>query len=89
MWHRVIIWRSLSTLEKGIQIDNNLPDVAPISGTELPFGPGYLLFGNNQFGDCPQSFDEMGYWIGHCWTAAERLNDWNGGAGRTYPNVPP
>jgi len=83
VWHRVVFWRDFANMVCGLVVDNNPPDTTPI----INGGVGnsqYLFFGPNTSIVEP-SYDEIGYWIGYVWTAADRAYDWNGGAGRTWP----
>jgi len=87
-WHRVV-----AVLRKDcgttLKIDNE-------PSTFFPFpAPVGVQSGGNVFeinapntGAYPKTgVDEVGVWVG-AWTEAQMLFDWNGGAGRTYPDVP-
>ncbi len=78
----------MENLVRGIAIDDNPPDIAAIQGRdEFPINNSYIWFSPNYAPGEPAStyYDEIGYWVGYVWTAADRANDWNSGAGRTYP----
>ena len=83
VWHRVVLWRDLPGGVIGLALDDNSPDTTPIL-----LGAGsnsqYLFFGPDTATVQP-SYDEIGYWIGYVWTAADRECDWNFGMGRSWP----
>jgi hypothetical protein len=83
-WHRIIAWFDNSNGEVGIQIDNNTPTTTTQSD-KLPESSTTFLIGDN-FGDSSDVFlDEVAFWKDYVLTSADRLFDWNSGAGQTYP----
>jgi len=81
-WHRIMVWYCGTNGSWGLQLNND----TPVTGTTVLNAAG----ASSQFrwslkGDI--YIDEVVLWKGLL-TTAERLTDWNGGAGVTYPNVP-
>lgn len=83
-WHRIIAWYRVG-VEAGLKIDND-PNITVATVKPLFSGAASQLTLAQTFGAPPptQGIDEVGIWD-RIWTATEMLNDWNGGAGRTYP----
>jgi len=85
-WHRVIAWH-----EHGVGVGIKVDDDASITTA----GTGALTSGNVSvyIGDASgfltdsYYFDEFGLWTG-LWSDAQKLSDWNGGAGKTFPDIP-
>lgn len=91
-WHRVIVYVQ-NAVKIGIKIDNNAA-VEQAIGLPLlphtdPFSPNPFqgLKLTRQFNGIPCLIDEIAVWKDKVLTPAEMLYDWNGGAGRTYPDL--
>jgi hypothetical protein len=90
VWHRTVAWYDREALEIGLQLDDLGPIVVPLSGP-IPSGPSAGLSGRDAISAPVTLFDfsvdEFGLWHDYAWTAAERLADWNGGAGVGWPHI--
>jgi hypothetical protein len=91
-WHRIIVICDLTNLILSIRVDDGVPaQVALNPGSNFADSDHYLDFELTTGGGPGQGekrFDEIGIWPGYVWTEADATYDWNGGAGRTYPDVP-
>lgn len=86
-WHRLIVWVDIVATVCGIQLDDLAP-VVSAAGLDVSswWGDSRMFFGTiSGTGTNLIYLDEIGYWHEHVMTAAERLADWNGGAGITWP----
>lgn len=85
-WHRFIVIVDVPNLKLSMRVDAGVPEeVALPAGIDFVNSNLFLALGNQTGG---KRTDEMGIWPGYIWTEADATNDWNGGAGRTFPNVP-
>lgn len=84
-WHRVLLtYDHNSTLRLRI---NDGPDISTAANGDLLAGGTNNLF--RVQGMNPNiNLDEIYYSKGYVWTEQEIDNDWNGGAGRSWPQVP-
>lgn len=87
-WHRICAWYCEPSGDIGIQINNDAPvtDVL-LSGLNATPNRFYIHTGGGVAQTGQAAIDEIAVWSGVL-TAEERLDDWNGGAGLFYPNVP-
>jgi len=85
-WHRVVLWYDAAALELGMQVDDRPPVTAATGGAteRMQFNMGGTGFGPRGFAG---SFDDIGIWHNYVWTEADRLADWNAGAGVTWPDI--
>lgn len=83
-WHRVVCWYCHITGAVGIQIDNNDPvtDLWPVN-----LGQTCNYFQAGLTGDAVGHIDELAFWKGVL-SDAQRLADWNAGAGIGLAGVP-
>ncbi len=89
-WHRTIAWYDEDALEIGLQLDNLTPEIVALSGP-IPAGATQGLLGGEttpvSIPHFDYTIDEYGLWHNYVWTSAERLADWNSGAGTGWPDV--
>lgn len=86
-WHRVIgIFRN--GCGSYLKIDNNATTFFPDAIGLYPGSTFFEIALPNTALPYPKTgIDEVGVWRG-AWSEAQMLYDWNGGAGRSYPDVP-
>lgn len=95
-WHRVVVTYDPDTDEATLQIDNDTPVTDTIADVEPTDGRNAFKWeppSGGIFDPFPQQlalaqFCEFYIADSYIWTTEERTADWNGGAGRTWPNVP-
>ncbi len=86
-WHRiVVVFRN--RVSQSIKMDNDATNVSPTSSALLS-GASYLqvVAPSSIFSLSGCGFDEIAIWTGAL-SEAQMLDDWNAGAGKTYPDVP-
>lgn len=84
-WHHIVGWR-----QNGVGLFLEVDFTAPHSGggsAQMRFSAGSEFVVNGSFNATNCIIDEVAMWNGIL-TQAQILNDYNGGAGRTYPDVP-
>lgn len=83
-WRRVIVAYNDAANEISIQVDQNAADTLVLSASMGAGSPRFDMAGVLG-GLC--EIDEIGFWKGTdaLWSPAQYLDDWNGGAGKTYP----
>ena len=83
-WHRIVAWH-----EKGVGLGIKIDNDADITTANLlsQLSGNHRLYVGAGSAFSVYSVDEVGIWK-RMLTAAELLNDWNSGTGRTYPDVP-
>ena len=84
-WHRFIGWYERG-VGIGCKLDNNASVTAAHTG-ELDTASGTFFVGGIPAVFTPNPIDEIAVWKRKL-TESEMLYDWNGGAGRTYPDIP-
>jgi hypothetical protein len=85
-WHRLLWWLDVPTRWCGLQLDNLAPAMnGPVDDLSSLWGDQHLFIGVAGGSQTPFYIDEYGIWSEHVMDAAERLADWNGGAGITWP----
>jgi len=88
-WHFYRAWYDPADQKARLQIDNGLIidtvalPMAGGSGNQITFAGNATFFGSTE-----RSLDESGLWI-RVLSNTEAAALWNGGAGVTYPAVPP
>ncbi len=85
-WHRVVIWYDAVSLEAGLQVDDALTTtILPSPAKPLQDWTLWSWWGDDD--DVPRhlKYDEIAFWRGYVLTEAERLTDWNSGAGNGWP----
>lgn len=87
-WHRICAWYCEPSGDIGIQLNND-PPVTDVLMSGLNATPNsFFITTGGGAGETGESYiDEIAVWSGVL-TAAQRLDDWNGGAGKFYPDVP-
>lgn len=86
-WHRLIVTLNVVTRKITVQLDNG---VVEQQSAILPAwtwrGDDILWIGTLTGTPARTSYlDEIGYWRDYIFTTADRLCDWNSGAGVTFP----
>lgn len=83
-WHRIVVTWERTALRATIYIDQNAGHSDVDTVDPAVAGAGTFTIGDNTSAPANEvELCEVGLW-GSCWTAAQMLYDWNGGAGRTY-----
>lgn len=94
-WHRAVVSYDPDTGLGTVQMDDQAPVVQAIAAL-LPVGSDQRVRFDpdpggdfDPFPDQPSRFQICEFYLSDViWTDAQRTFDWNGGAGRTWPNVP-
>jgi hypothetical protein len=91
-WHRMIVICDLVNLVLSLRVDDGVPATVALNpGSNFADSDHLLDFELTTGGGPTQGekrFDEIGIWPGYVWSEADATYDWNGGAGRTWPDVP-
>lgn len=80
-WHRIVFWMEAG-VRMGIVVDNGAPAYLAITGSIAC--PQSTTLGAAGFGENPFYVDEIAIWSGLL-DSTQLDEDWNGGAGKTYP----
>jgi hypothetical protein len=89
IWTRVLLRYNHTTKEAKLRYQNNADASATLTGgfefQDKPnrFQTGFYFLPERAFW-----LDEVGLWLDYVWDDAEATDNWNGGAGKTWPDVP-
>ena len=84
-WNRCVLRRNKVGDLADIRINNGVPGVGLIPSGITGVAGSFSIRKNVICGD----YDEATYYKGCSWTDDQMFYDWNGGVGRTHPDVPP
>lgn len=88
-WHRFILAYDIPTRTLRWKLNNNAyTTIAAPSDFTLP-SSSYVFNVLTDDGDRRYQLDELLFLPDVAWTEGQASYDWNGGAGRTYPDLPP
>lgn len=88
-WRRIIIKMDMTNLLLSLIVDNGAAITTPITAGTWPnenLRLGAFIIGLS--GGSFYILDEFGVWPNYLFTPADDTYDWNGGAGRSWPDVP-
>lgn len=85
-WFRIVCgWDGANLF---MQINNGDRKTQPW-GNEMGIADGASLNLKKRYSASTRhDYDELGIWKNYAWTQTDSDADWNGGAGRTYPDIP-